>query len=83
MTKTMENNTQKMETAAPAIEHGKPITVEAPTRKEAVAKVRELQRQAEEMGMVQASFGFIGFDPDNADGNPFSTTLIFNDPNIK
>jgi hypothetical protein len=63
----------------PAIEPGKPILVEAATREEANAKVKELREQANAQGLVQASCGFVGFDPEKTDGQPFSTTLIFNE----
>lgn len=62
-----------------SIAPGKPVKVEAATRADAKAKVREIREQAEKNGLVLASRGIIVRDMDKED-NPFVVTLTFDEP---
>jgi len=64
----------KTKNDAPAIEieAGKAISVTAESRKEAADRLKELRKQAEEAGLVQAAGGFI----DHREGI-FSAVITF------
>lgn len=62
----------------PAIEAGKPITIEADSRQEATDKLNELRKQAEADGMTQTEGGFIEYQRTAEGKDLFSAVITFN-----
>lgn len=65
--------------ATTAIEPGKTIHVEAPSRKEAGEQIAGIRKQANEHGLVEGPGGFIHWEERENGEKVFVADLIFNE----
>jgi hypothetical protein len=62
----------------PAIEAGKPITIEAESRQDATEQLNAMRKQAEGDGLTQTEGGFIEYQRTAEGEDKFSAVITFN-----